>query len=179
MSRVISFFTIVLSFLIALFIFVNLHEIGHTLFARLLGDPQSVYYLVQIEGDHQCFGCNIYDTAKLTWGANLAVAVAGVLFSQAAALALIAGWRRAHPAWLRQALLIGVVVFLFDFPLQVLQAFRPDVAYQTGYTNVDFADFTWLLQAHLGIPLVGSRVILAALCALYLGVVIRWMRRKK
>jgi hypothetical protein len=175
----ISFFTSFFSFFIALFVFVNLHEIGHTVLARLLGDPQSVYYLVQIQGDHQCFGCNIYDPHKLVWGANLAVTAAGVIFSQASAIGLIVLWRKAKPAWLRQALLTSVIVFLFDFPLQVFQAFRPDVAYQTDYTNVDLADFTWLLETNLGIPLVASRVILAGMCALYLWAMIRWMRRNR
>ncbi len=76
-----------LVFLFGVFIMVNVHEIGHTAFARLLGDPQATYLLYGSMPDGgSCFGCNFYDPDKLSPPGNLVVSAAGVIFTQISAL---------------------------------------------------------------------------------------------
>ena len=47
-----------------LLVFTIIHESGHTLLARLFGDPASTFYLVKIDEQGTCLGCNITDHNK-------------------------------------------------------------------------------------------------------------------
>ena len=129
--------------------FVVAHEVGHTLLARALGDPNSTFYLVKIDEHGECLGCNIYDQTKLSWGGNLVVSLAGLAATQVVALAalLMLGLRRAR-GFPRQ-LLAGIALgFAFlDVPVQVVQGLLYDMSRRTWPTNVDLLDFMLLLQS--------------------------------
>ncbi len=155
--------------LTALFVMVNLHEIGHTVLVRLLGDPDSVYYLVRIyPNGGMCLGCNIYEQQKLTWAGNLLVVIGGVMSTQTAAMAMIGFARYARLSWLRRLLFTTILVFLIDFPLQTAQAFRRGVANPADFTNVDFVDLTWRLHTRFNLLFVVLQLGLVILCLLYL-----------
>ena len=181
MRKVLKWLAVVLVGLSSLFIMVNIHEIGHTLLARLLGDPDSTYYLVRIyPGGGMCLGCNIYDESKLTWAGTLLTSLGGALFTQAGFwlqlwLSSLAG----VAAWLRGLVRLSAWIFFVDLPLQMLQAFRSDVAQPENFTQVDFADVSWLLSQRVDLPIAGIRVILAVLCAAYIAGVIQWQRTRK
>ena len=70
MRKILTMLVIVLLILIFIILFVVVHEVGYTVFARLLGDPESVFYLYKFEQYSTCLGCNIYDVSKLSWGGN-------------------------------------------------------------------------------------------------------------
>jgi hypothetical protein len=89
MHKVLQILLIILLIPVFLVVFTVIHELGHTILARLLGDPNSVFYLVKIEADSACLGCNIYDQGKLSWGANLFVSLGGLLATQFVALAAL------------------------------------------------------------------------------------------
>ncbi len=67
---------ILVSIPLAFLCMLNLHEIGHTVFARLSGDGEAVYYLYQrFPNGGFCMGCNIYDESKLSTGLVVASVV--------------------------------------------------------------------------------------------------------
>ena len=68
--------------LVFLFVMVNVHEIGHTTVARLLGDDSAHYVLYQVQGQSGCLGCNLYDSSRLGDLANVFVNLGGVIFTQ-------------------------------------------------------------------------------------------------
>lgn len=121
------------------------HEIGHTVVARVLGDDRATFLLY----GHDCFGCNLYDSARLApWG-NVAVSLGGLLFTAlltiAAVLAL--GWH-GRPRWLPRWLLAEVIVICYggDLVWQFVQAVQqlpvPDrepLGWGFGYTDLDAA----------------------------------------
>ena len=129
--------------------FVVVHELGHTVLSRVLGDPHSTFYLVKIEKHSACLGCNIYDQTKLSWSANLVVSLAGLMATQVVALAALwmLGLRRVG-GFLRR-LLAGIALgFAFlDVMVQVTQGLLYDMSRHTWPTNVDLLDFMLLLQS--------------------------------
>ena len=51
MRKALHILLILLFIPVFLVVFTVVHEVGHSLLARLLGDPNSVFYLVRIEAD--------------------------------------------------------------------------------------------------------------------------------
>ena len=157
--------------------FVVAHEVGHTLLAQALGDPNSTFYLVKIDEHGECLGCNIYDQTKLSWSGNLVVSLAGLLATQVVAVAalLMLGLRRAG-GFLRRLLMGIALEFAFlDVMVQVTQGLLYDMSRHTWPTDVDLLDFMLLLQSKTavsqsvlkGLLFAGSVAYLAGFVWLY------------
>jgi hypothetical protein len=152
--------------------FVVIHEVGHTVLARLLGDPDSVFYLARIDpdGEGACLGCNIYDHTKLSTLGNFVVSLGGLLFTQVAALvALFLLPRMPYRSGIRRLLAAVALGFAFlDVPVQVIQGLLYDLEQQTWPTNVDLTDAMLLLSRATGAPQVLLKGILSSLALAYL-----------
>jgi hypothetical protein len=161
-------------------IMVLTHEIGHTVVARALGDGRATF---RIYG-HDCIGCNLYDSQRLSpWG-NVAVSLGGLwgtmLLTVLGVIAL--AWRR-RPRWLPRWLLIEVIVICFagDFIWQFVQAAeipvpaREPVGWGLGYTDLNAAT-SFASQAsgwsHDAVAAVG--IAFGCAYSLVLAVVVRW-----
>jgi hypothetical protein len=120
------------------------HEIGHTVVARLLGDGRATFTLYS----SHCIGCNLYDSQRLSPLANVAVSLGGVLFTALVTVAALValGWP-GRPSWLPRWLLteVAVVFYLLDFAFQIVQAVRipvparEPVGWGLGYTDFNAA----------------------------------------
>jgi len=149
---------------------VNIHEIGHTVFARFFGDNQATYslYRLQSDGSLACIGCNAYNETALSWAGNVVVTLGGVIFSQG--LALLALWygrrRKVQRCW--HFCKILVVMCAFDAVFQVLQGMFADTAHQTGLTRVDIADFIWLVAGRTGISDIVIKIGIVVVLLVYL-----------
>ena len=161
-------------------IMINVHEIGHTLLARALGDEDAVYYLYkQFDVDKACFGCNIYDARKLSRFANMLVTLGGVLASQLIVFVLVWVWRRR--AWVhdhRYLIVTAIIIFASDVPFQVSRGIQADVASQTGLLRIDLADFLYLLHGTFAIPPDAGKIGLLVVAILYCLLVFRAVRRQ-
>lgn len=177
MRKVLLALLIVLLIPVYLVAYISIHEIGHTIPARLLGDPNAVYYLIKIDQYSQAIGRTDYDIAKLSWGANLIVTMGGVLGTQVVALiALFLLRLRPENRLLARTLSIVAFTFAFDVPFQLMQglAYRGTPHWPT---NVDFMDIVLLLQMqlHASQPLLKS--LLVVVVVLYL-VGFVWLYRR-
>ena len=161
----------VLAGLVALFVMINVHEIGHTVLARLLGDSRATYALYRLHPDGRlaCIGCNVYHEEALSWAGNVAVALGGVLFTQGWAWGLLryAQQGKGHRCGFFCKILIGVCGF--DALFQGLQGLLADIGRQTGLMRVDMADFLWLLSEGTGLPDATLKVGFGLALLLYLG----------
>ncbi len=169
---------------IYLLAFVVVHEIGHTLLARLLGDPNSTFYLVRIGpgGKGLCLGCNITDHTKLSAFGNLAVSLGGLLFTQIMALVALMMLGNTAPHTLRNRLLAAIALgFAFlDVPMQVLQGLLYNFERHTWPTGVDLMDTMLLISATTHTPQVVLKTILAIMAMMYLYFVWRiWAHSKE
>lgn len=166
-------------FLLALIV---VHELGHTAMARLLGDPSAVFYLVNNDEHSPCIGCTYYDVTRLSWGANLAVSLSGVLTGQLVALASIflLGYRRysyRFPPLLLKFMALSFA--LFDVPWQVFQIFSYNFERSPWPTGADLVDFLLLLQMRLEVSLYLLKGLLLALAMLYLAGFFWFYRRSR
>ncbi len=148
------------------------HENGHTLLARLFGDPNATFYLVQIRpgGKGLCLGCNVFDHSKLSRFGNLAVSLGGLLFTQVTALIALGLMRYAPSHAFGNRLLAAIALgFAFlDVPGQVLQGLLYDIGHHTWPTNVDLMDAMMLISDWTGASQVVLKTILAILSVGYL-----------
>jgi hypothetical protein len=170
MRRILNIILYILLIPVFLITFTVIHELGHTILARLLGDPDSVFYLARIEEHSACLGCNIYDPSKLSWGANLIVSLGGLFASQLAALTALFLLRfRFENRFLRQILATIALGFAFlDVPVQVIQGLIYNLNQQTFATNVDLVDAMLLIQEKLGASQLVLKGLLIILAMLYL-----------
>lgn len=157
----------VVAIVISAFLMVNVHEIGHTVFARLFGDNHATYalYRLQSNGKLACVGCNAYDETALSWIGNVVVTVGGVVFSQSLALGVL-WYGKQKRCWRYCRILVAVSAF--DVVFQVLQGVIANTAKQTGLTRVDIADFVWLVAGRAGISDVVIKVSIVAILLVYL-----------
>jgi hypothetical protein len=120
------------------------HEVGHTVVARLLGDGRATFTLYS----SHCIGCNLYDSQRLSPLGNVAVSLGGVLFTgllTVGALGVLS-WRR-RPSWLPRSLLVelAAICFVGDFIWQIIEAAqlpvpaREPVGWGLGYTDLNAA----------------------------------------
>jgi hypothetical protein len=153
------------------------HEVGHTLVARALGDGRATFTLYS----SHCIGCNLYDSQRLSPMANVAVSLGGVLFTGLATVAALGTlcWRR-RPSWLPRWLLIELagVCFIGDFLWQIVQAallpvpVREPVGWGLGYTDLNaavsfFSQATgWSHAAAAGLGIALAMLYSAAVAAL-------------
>ncbi|RME06930.1 MAG: hypothetical protein D6803_05265 [Anaerolineae bacterium] len=156
----------------AFILFLLVHEGGHTLVARLLGDAQATFYLIRFSatGNIRCIGCNITDYALFSPWESVLVSLGGLLATQAMALAGLGLLLWACPTGAgRRALaaLAGGYVML-DVPVQVVQALRYPLEGQIWPTNVDLLDVLLRLQAFTGWSESALKALLLGAGALYL-----------
>jgi hypothetical protein len=178
--RIIFIFLLAPIFLLS---FVVLHEVGHTVLARLLGDPDSVFYLVQIDpdGEGACLGCNIYDHTQLSPAGNFVVSLGGLLFTQATALvALFLIPKVTMRSKARRFLSAIALGFAFlDVPVQVIQGLLYDLEQNTFPTNVDLMDAMLLASRATGASQAVLKAILVVLAVAYLVIFWRTYRRQR
>lgn len=177
-QKMLKFDLLILLIALLLFSIMVVHEIGHTALARLLGDPDSVFYLVKADGDFACCGFSVFDTAKLSWSDNLVVSLGGLLATQVIALAALLLLRLQHinAPWRRtlKAIALG---FALDVPLQVIQASLYDLDRHVWPTNVDLMDFMLLLQERISASQILLKASLFLVAAIYLSMLILAYRR--
>lgn len=161
--------------------FTVVHELGHTILARLLGDPDSVFYLARIEGQSYCLGCNIYDPSKLSWGGNLIASLGGLLATQLVALTALYLLRLRHASHLllRGLSIIALGFAFLDVPVQVIQGLLYNLDHQTWPTNVDLVDFMLLVQGRIGASQLLLKALLLVAAVLYLSGIVWFYKRNK
>ena len=164
----------------SVFIMINVHEIGHTVFARLLGDGSASYALYRLhpDGSIRCIGCNAYNPHWLSFFGNVIVPLGGVIFSQGLALALLWYKRKVKGgAPCGRFCAVLTVVCVSDAAFQVAQGLAANIGQQTGLTGVDIADFIWLVASHTHLGPVLLKAALAAALLVYLGWFIKTYRK--
>lgn len=165
---------------IAFLIMINVHEIGHTLLARALGDEDAAYYLYKkFDVDKACLGCNIYDERKLSEFGNMLVSLGGVLSTQLVVWVLVWVWsRRVRLPDHRHLLVTAIIVFASDVPFQVFRGIQADVAGQARLVRIDLADFVFLLHSAFGIPVDAGKIGLFVLAITYCLLLFSAVRRQ-
>ena len=145
---------VVLFGLLFLFVMVNVHELGHTVFARLLGDDSAHYVLYQPGGSGACMGCNLYDSSRIGDLGNVLVNLGGVIFTQllcCAAILLLAS-----QTVLKQWMLLTVIgiTWLGDAILQLVQGLQVNIPEQLARgpesTYTDYGAVVWFLRDQTG-----------------------------
>ena len=159
--------------------FVVMHELGHTILARILGDPASTFYLVKLDQSSTCLGCNIYDQSKLSWGANLLVSLGGLLATQLVAftLLLFSRYGRAGPRLRRWLGATGLAYVFLDVVVQGVQGLLYDVGAQTWPTEVDLLDVMLLIRQRWPLAQTFLKGTIVLVAAAYLAFSLRLYRR--
>jgi hypothetical protein len=181
MRKIINILLVILLVPVYLISFTVVHELGHTIFARLLGDPNSVFYLARIDGHNFCLGCNIYDPNKLSWEGNLIVSLWGLLATQLVALVALFLLHLRPANRLLQRILASIALgFAFlDVVVQVLQGLLYNINYQTWPTNVDLVDFMLLVQERTGAGQLFLKIVILLISGFYLALFVWFYNRNK
>ncbi len=147
-QRVLIAVTVLLSF----FACINIHEIGHVVAARLLGASDATYALYTRTDVGFAIGYYVYDPSQISPLAAAVVTVAGLLFSQATAVILLAFrgvWVR---SWFkREVTAVAALVFFLDAPWQVWQGVVTNIHRHGGETGKDLVNFIYLINRELDI----------------------------
>ena len=159
--------------LVFLFVMVNVHEIGHTVVARLLGDDSAHYVLYQAQGSGGCLGCNLYDSSRLGDIANVIVNFGGVIFTQvlcwSAVLLLALGQRVAIKQWM--LLTVIAITWLGDMILQLVQGLQATLpqALPRGpeVTYTDYQAVMWFIRDQTGAGATDLKLVLLLATAGY------------
>jgi hypothetical protein len=150
-----AFLRVVLFGFAFLFLMVNVHEIGHTVFARMLGDDSAHYVLYQQQGTSTCMGCNLYDSSQLGNVANVFVNLGGVISTQLlcwTAVLLLARGKRNIPRWM----LLSAIAFTWalDLILQFVQGLQANVPQDLprgpDSTYTDYLAVVWFMRNETG-----------------------------
>jgi hypothetical protein len=139
-----------------LLVMVNVHEIGHTVVARLLGDVSAHYVLYQAEGRSSCMGCNFYDSSRLGDGANVLVNFGGVIFTQLLCWTAILLLARRDGGVLKRWMLLSAIgmTWALDVILQLVQGLYADIpgvlprGPESTYT--DYLAVVWFIREQTG-----------------------------
>jgi hypothetical protein len=177
-----AFLRVALFGLAFLFIMVNAHEVGHTVFARLLGDDSAHYVLYQQQGTSTCMGCNLYDSSRLGDVANVLVNLGGVIVTQLlcwSAILVLAFGRRAIPRWM---LLTAIAItWSGDVILQVVQGLLANVPQELPRgperTYTDYLAVVWFLRNQTGADASDLKVGLLLGTIAYTGLLLLATRR--
>lgn len=155
------------------------HELGHTVVARLSGDPGSYFTLYHSDENSTCLGCNVYDPDVLTRNENMLVSIAGLLATQLVAWALLAvsGSVAEHPFWERLLRRSALAFAFLDVIVQVVQGLLYDLGRQTFPTNVDLVDFMLLSSQATGAGQTLMKTALWVLGSIYLAAFLLVYRR--
>jgi hypothetical protein len=147
---------VVLFGLLFLFVMVNVHEIGHTVLARLFGDSSAHYVLYQADGTGACMGCNLYDSSRMGALANVVVNLGGVIFTQLLCWVAILLLASGPPAILKRWTLLTVIgiSWLGDAILQLVQGVQANIPEQLPRgpesTYMDYAAVVWFIRDQTG-----------------------------
>ena len=162
---------------VVVFVMVNVHELGHTIVARLAGDPTASYHLYQRFPDGGfCIGCNVYDASRLTGTAAALMALGGVFATQAVVLVSLLTHRRL-PVRARTYVAVVGVVFFLDLVVQLVQGGLRDVT--DPPSGVDVADFVAVAGGG-GVPgMWGVRAVVLAASALYVAALVHLVRHRR
>jgi hypothetical protein len=183
-ARVLRVFVFGLAFL---FVMVNVHEVGHTIFARLLGDDSAHYVLYQAQGRSACLGCNLYDSSRLGDVANALVNLGGVVFTQllcwTAIFVLASGVLTAVRPWM--LLSIIAITWFGDLILQLVQGLAANIPQDlprgpaSSYT--DYLAVLWFIRDQTGAAISDLKVGLVVATIAYSGLLLlatRWALRR-
>jgi hypothetical protein len=178
MSKRIQIVLIILLIPALLVGFTVVHELGHTILARALGDPDSTFYLVKIDEGGTCLGCNIYDHTRISKGGNLLVSLGGLLATQLAALGTLFGYTKAPQGTFveRLSIVIAVGFAFLDVPVQTIQGLVYDLNSQTWPTNVDPVDAMLLISDWSGAGQVTLKIGMLLISIAYLYAFVRVYR---
>jgi len=166
----------------------NVHEIGHTVTARLLGDGSAHYLLYQARGQSTCVGCNLYDSSSLSDTANVLVNFGGVFFTQLlcwSSILLLA--RRDRPRlepWM--ALTAIVITWSGDLILQLVQGLLAEIPDHLPrgpeMTYTDYQAVVWFMRNRTGISAADLKQGLLWATIAYRGLLLlatRWALRRR
>jgi hypothetical protein len=160
------FLRVVLFELGFLFVMVNVHEVGHTLFARLLGDDSAHYALYQAQGSSACMGCNLYDSSRLGDVANILVNFGGVASTQLLCWIAILMLAFPKPAVVRPWMLLSAVAITWsgDVVLQLAQGLAATVPVNMARgperTYTDYQAVLWFLRDQTGVAASDLKAVL-------------------
>jgi hypothetical protein len=179
MQRILRVIFVLLYIPIFLVGFGVVHELGHTVVARLSGDPNSYFTLYRSDENSTCLGCNVYDPDRLTRNENMLVSLAGLLATQmvAWALLLVSGIVAEHPFWERLLRRSALAFAFLDVIVQVVQGLLYDLGQQTFPTNVDLVDFMLLTSQATGAGQALMKTALWVLGSIYLAAFLLVYRR--
>ncbi len=145
------FLYITLSF----FIVINIHEIGHTVAAYLLGDLSASYSLIKIRnGKLVAIGSNEYDVYMFNRWQIILVSLAGVVTTQILAYLLAFKLAKRESLNLNTFSKVFFYALLFDLIFQewqllITKVLMRDAICYKGVCGNDFADTVWLLAQSL------------------------------
>jgi hypothetical protein len=143
--------------LIALPAQVVIHELGHVIAARLMGDPKATLHLTQREPIGSFWiGAAHFDGAKLSAVGQVAVSLSGLLLTQGVALALLAGSARWHQrARTYAAVVVGAL--LLDVLIQGAWAIITDAPRPPQLSGIDLADVMSTVHGRTGVSVAGMK----------------------
>ena len=164
----------------ALVVMVTVHELGHVIAARILGDRSATFLLYDGSADGRCIGCTIIDVEALSDADLLVVSAAGVLATQSVALLAVVIWGRVGPSrpTIRRALATLVVSCALDGPYQAIQGFRTSIPPSRFPTGIDAVDLAHLVEDRTGIGSAVATWVLLVVSLAWLGVLATLGRRR-
>ena len=149
-----------LSFLIisfSWFIVLIIHEFGHTITAKILGDNTAYFKIVQFQnGKLTAIGSNQYNIHAFNWWQIIIVSLAGVIFTYILALTVLSFKNKTKHKLIK--LTLNSIIFwgVFDLVFQEIQGLFADIVNRTQYcggtTGIcgnDFADVFWILYVKI------------------------------
>lgn len=151
----------------ALAVMINIHEIGHVLIARISGDPTASYRLYFNGPNRSCIGCAFINYNTLTANDLIVVNAAGVVTTQLLAVLAAATlrYRSDLNKILERSLIALTGVCLLDAGYQAFQGFQTTIPPNRFPTDVDAADFAFLVGAKTNLD---SRTVTIGLAVLTL-----------
>jgi len=137
-----------------------IHELGHTKTAKLLGDNNAYFKIVEFtNGKLTAIGSNQYDIHAFNWGQIIVISLAGVGFTYMLALVMLflknnmAKNKNIKESRLLEFSLNSIIFWgMFDLVFQEIQGLVANIAERpiycggtTGICGNDFADVFWIL----------------------------------
>ena len=169
-----NFFLLAFAFLIV----INIHEIGHTLVAKYLGDTHAYYKLIEFNNGHlTAIGKNVYALYIFNDLQIIFISLAGVLASQVFAIFLI--FIATKIKKIKDTIFAKYLIFAsgFDLAFQELQGIFAPLQHRNlmcprGVCGNDFADVFWLIAQKLNL---NSTIGILAIKLISLLITIVWL----